>query len=274
MKTAPWTLSVVIPASNEAASLPQLVAESSNALHFLMFNRSLSPQLAGFEILVVDDGSTDQTRSILADLAKIYPELRFVTLASGVGQTAATIAGIRVASGSWIATLDADLQNDPMDLVWLWNALPGYDAVLGWRVSRHDVRSKRVISRWANCVRNKVLGQSIRDTGCSLRLFSRDHALRLPAFQGAHRFFGSLLLREGCRINQVPVGHRRRVHGRSHYSLWNRSLRVCIDLLGVAWLMQRPVRYEVIQAGCFELRGNEGQPGSGMGSTKPLLAVR
>ena len=169
-------------------------------------------------------------------------------LAAGVGQSSATLAGIRAARGDWIATLDADLQNDPADLVRLWEALPGHDAVLGWRVERRDVWSKRVISRWANRVRNAVLGQSIRDTGCSVRIFPREVALRLPVFRGVHRFFGPLLLREGCRLVQVPVGHRPRPHGRSHYNLWNRSLQVVVDLLGVAWLLRRPLRYRVVEA--------------------------
>ena len=123
--------------------------------------------------------------------------------------------------------------------------MPGHDAALGWRAKREDVWSKRVISRWANRVRNQVLGQSIRDTGCSVRIFSREMALRLPMFQGCHRFFGPLLLREGCRIVQLPVNHRPRPHGQSHYNLWNRSLRVIVDLFGVAWLMRRPTCYEV-----------------------------
>jgi hypothetical protein len=97
-------------------------------------------------------------------------------------------------------------------------------------------------------VRNAVLGQSIRDTGCSVRIFPRAVALRLPAFRGVHRFFGPLLVREGCRLVQVPVHHRPRPHGRSHYNLWNRSLQVVVDLLGVAWLLRRPLRYQVARA--------------------------
>ena len=93
----------------------------------------------------------------------------------------------------------------------------------------------------------RVLGQSIRDTGCSVRIFPREVALRLPVFRGVHRFFGPLLLREGCRLVQVPVGHRPRPHGRSHYNLWNRSLQVVVDLLGVAWLLRRPLRYRVVR---------------------------
>jgi dolichol-phosphate mannosyltransferase len=189
---------------------------------------------------------------VLEDLASAYPELKRLRLVDGLGQSAATMAGIRAAKGNWIATLDADLQNDPTDLIRLWRALPGYDAVLGWRFRRQDVWSKRWISYWANLLRNKVLAQSIHDTGCSVRIFPRDLALGLPTFNGMHRFFGSLLLRERCRIIQVPVRHRPRCHGRSHYSFWNRSFQVVIDLVGVLWLMQRQLRCEVIQVGDFD----------------------
>ena len=157
-----------------------------------------------------------------------------------MGQSAATVAGIRAARGNWIATLDADLQNDPADLVRLWNALPGHDAALGWRLNRQDVWSKRLISRWANLVRNLLLGQSIHDSGCSVRIFRREMALRLPVFRGVHRFLGPLFLREGCRLIEVPVHHRPRPHGQSHYNFWNRSLQVVLDLFGVAWLMRPP----------------------------------
>jgi len=168
-------------------------------------------------------------------------------LAAGAGQSSATVAGIRDARGNWIATLDADLQNDPADLVRLWKALPGHDAALGWRLNRQDVWCKRVISQCANQVRNMVLGQSIRDTGCSVRIFSRALALRLPMFHGVHRFLGPLLLREGCRLVQVPVHDRPRSHGRSHYNIWNRSVQVLLDLFGVAWLMHRPLRCQVLR---------------------------
>jgi dolichol-phosphate mannosyltransferase len=238
-------LTVVVPARNEAASLPQLVEEIAQVLRGLCEG----PRgLAGFEILIVDDGSTDRTPGVLRCLAGDHPEVRALVLRDGVGQSAATLAGIRAARGDWIATLDADLQNDPADLVRLWEALPGYDAALGWRVERYDAWSKRVISRWANRVRNGLLGQSIRDTGCSVRIFPRSVALRLPAFRGVHRFFGPLLLREGCRLVQLPVAHRPRAHGRSHYHLGNRSIQVVVDLLGVVWLLRRPLRYRVIES--------------------------
>ena len=238
-------LSIVVPAKDESASLPELLGEIVHWFRPLTRPRAGRPRLAGFEILVVDDGSTDDTAGILARLAEDCPELRPIRLARNVGQSAATIAGFRSARGEWVAVLDADLQNRPEDLAALWDALPGHDAALGWRTKREDVWSKRLISRWANQVRNLVLGQSIRDTGCSVRIFRRGMALRLPAFYGVHRFLGPLLLREGARVVQVPVTHRPRPHGASHYNVWNRSIRVVVDLLGVAWLMRRAIRYEV-----------------------------
>ena len=240
----PSVLSVVIPAKNEAPNLPQLIDETVRALRPL--RHSTTDELAAFEILVVNDGSTDETVQVLMDLAVIYPELTWLNLAATVGQTSAMVAGIRAARGEWIATLDADLQNDPADLIQLWQALPGHDGALGWRLTRHDVISRRFISYCANLVRNALLGQSIRDTGCSVRIFSRATALRLPMFYGMHRFMGPLLLREGCKLIQLPVNHRPRIFGCSHYNLWNRSLRVIVDLLGVMWLLRRSVDYRVI----------------------------
>ncbi len=240
------TLSIIVPAKDEAASLPELLGEVVRWFRPLTRSRPGRPILGGFEVLIVDDGSTDDTPAVLARLARDCPELRPVRLARNVGQSAATVAGFRLAKGDWVAVLDADLQNRPEDLAALWDALPGHDAALGWRTKREDVRTKRIISRWANRVRNLVLGQSIRDTGCSVRIFRHELALRLPAFNGMHRFLGPLLLREGARVVQVPVTHRPRPHGKSHYNLRNRSLHVVVDLLGVAWLCRRSVGYQVV----------------------------
>lgn len=239
-------LSVIVPAKNEAADLPQLVEEIAQALRPLVARGEEGPhRLDGFEMVIVDDGSTDHSAEVLAALAGDYPELRPVPLAYNTGQSTATAVGFRRARGNWVANLDADLQNDPADLARLWDALPGFDAALGWRVKRQDVWSKRIISKVANWVRNAVLGQSIRDTGCSVRIYPREVAVRLPMFHGVHRFLGPLLLREGCRVVQLPVNHRVRGHGQSHYNFWNRSLKVVVDLFGVAWLMRRPVRYQI-----------------------------
>ena len=238
-------LSIIVPAKNEADSLPQLVREILEAFRPKVRGAVDSAALDDFEIVIVDDGSTDRTAAVLGELMINAPELRPIALARNVGQSAATAAGFRAARFDYVAILDADLQNNPADLANLWDALPGHDVALGWRTKREDVWSKRIVSRWANRIRNAVLGQSIKDTGCSVRIFPRDAALRLPMFHGMHRFLGPLLLREGLKIVQVPVTHRPRPHGASHYNFRNRSLKVVIDLLGVAWLMRRAIRYEL-----------------------------
>ncbi len=133
-------LSVVIPARNESASLPQLVGEIVDVLRPLCkMSRAMAPErLDAFEIIIVDDGSTDRTPRVLERLVSVYSELSPFRLSANAGQSAATAAGFRAARGNWIATLDADLQNDPADLITLWNALPGHDVVLGWRIRRAD----------------------------------------------------------------------------------------------------------------------------------------
>src|SRR5262249_45667506 len=143
-------LSIIVPAKNESASLPQLVEEIARAFRPLVERAEGPHRLEGFEILVVDDGSTDDTPLVLHRLSQSHPELRPIHLARNAGQSAATACGFRAARGDWVAVLDADLQNDPADLAALWDELPGHDAALGWRVKREDVWSKRVISKVAN----------------------------------------------------------------------------------------------------------------------------
>jgi glycosyltransferase involved in cell wall biosynthesis len=236
-------LSIVIPARNEAPALAQLVAELAVAFRPLQENRH--SVLGGFEILIVDDGSTDGTPEVLQELQGPYPELRSIRFRWPAGQSAAMFAGFHAARGAWVGLLDADLQNPPAELARLWELLPGHDAAFGWRQRRRDKALRRSVASLANQVRRWLLRDPIRDTGCSVRIFRREMALRLPAFHGAHRFLGSLLLRQGCRIIQAPVAHRARPYGHSHYNIFNRSFNVIIDLVGVAWLLSRPIRYQL-----------------------------
>lgn len=231
------SLSILIPAHNEAAGLARLLPE-------------IQAMLAGWkhapvvEIIVVDDGSSDDTAAVVVRLAEFDSRFRCVSLARQSGQSTALVAAVSIAMGDWLATLDADGQNDPADIPLLWEeARRGQlQAVLGWRRNRQDNCRTRWVSRVANRVRNRVLGQSIIDTGCSTRLIKATAMARLPRFEGWHRFLGPMLVASGAKISQVPVNHRPRENGRSHYNWRNRGLRVVADLFGVAWLNRRMIK--------------------------------
>ncbi len=231
----PW-LSVVIPFRDEAPSLAELHAELARVLDRFAFES---------EMIFVDDESTDAGGVVVGLLAVQDPRVRLLSLSPHSGQSAALEAGFRAARGEIVATLDADLQNDPADLPALVAALAEADCVCGVRVERRDRFSARVASRLANGIRRRVLGDGITDIGCSLRVMRRAPLERLKLFRGGHRFLPVLLALEGARIVERPVRHRPRRHGRSKYGIWMRLRVVWADLLGVAWLARRVARYEV-----------------------------
>ncbi len=230
-------LSVVVPAHNEAENVGPLVREIAAALGG-----------ADYEIVVVDDGSTDATPERLAELARSQRSLRTVRHPSSRGQSFAIVTGVRAARGAWIATLDGDGQNDPADIVRLVaarDAAPGAAGpllVTGYRKRRRDTRLKRLSSRVANAVRGRLLGDRTPDTGCGLKLFERDAFLALPHFDHLHRFLPALFLRAGGRVISVEVSHRPRERGRSHYGMWDRLWVGIVDMLGVWWLIRRRER--------------------------------
>jgi glycosyltransferase involved in cell wall biosynthesis len=230
------TVSVVIPAYNEAPNLPALLAELAPSLESLG---------APYEILLVDDGSTDATREVLAALQQGHPALRVLRFRRNAGQSAAFLAGFEAARGEVVVTLDADLQNNPADIPRLLRELEGKDAVLGVRAKRRDSFLRRASSRVANAVRRAATGDGLTDVGCSLKAIRREHLVDLPRFDGVHRFFGTLLVWKGLRVVEVPVDHRPRRAGRAKYNLRNRAFRTFLDLLAVRWLRARTVRYEI-----------------------------
>ncbi len=231
----PW-LSVVIPFRDEAESLVALHAELAHVL---------DARSEASEILFVDDASRDDGSRIVRDLARVDRRVRLLTLVPHAGQSAALEAGFRAARGQIVATLDADGQNDPADLPALLAELARADCVCGVRVDRRDAFARRLASRVANAIRARVLGDGVRDIGCSIRVMRADQLRRVKLFRGAHRFLPSLLAAEGARIVQCPVRHRRRHHGRSKYAIAGRLAVVWLDLLGVLWLRRRTDRYEV-----------------------------
>ena len=231
-------LSVLIPAYNEEACIESVVREAVCVLHGM--GRS-------FEVLVVDDGSSDGTPARLQGLCAEHAELRVLRLAENTGQSAALGAGFRAARGAIFVTLDADGQNDPADIPALVARLDSCDLCCGYRANRQDVWSKRLGSRLANFVRNRALRENIRDTGCTLKAFRADGARTLPLqFRGLHRFLPALMAMAGARIEELPVHHRPRAAGTSKYTNWGRLKETLWDLWAVRWMQKRyrPIRVE------------------------------
>lgn len=233
-------LSVVVPVHNEAENIDRLVEE---------IHAALAGQ-ADFELIYVDDGSTDDTAQRLAQAARRYPRLRVLRHARACGQSTAIATGVRAARYPWVATLDGDGQNDPADIPLMLQHVsaghrpPGLALVAGWRTQRQDTRVRRWSSRVANGVRGWLLGDHMPDTGCGLKLFPRDLFLRLPFFDHMHRFLPALVLREGAQVVAVPVRHRQRIAGRSKYGISNRLWVGIVDMAGVMWLNRRMRRPE------------------------------
>jgi len=232
-------LSVVAPVYNERENLDGLVDE---------LVRTLEAAKLDFEILLVDDGSSDGSAERITELARASSgRVRGLHFRANRGQTAAFDAGFRAAHGRFVVTIDADLQNDPRDIPRLLAALDGYDAAVGYRRTRADTWVRRFSSRIANSIRNRLSGDDIIDTGCSLKAFRRECLAELKLYSGMHRFLPTLLRIEGHRVVQIPVAHRPRRAGRSKYGVGNRAVRAFVDLLAVRWMKKRRLGYEVVR---------------------------
>jgi len=230
-------LSVVVPMLNEADNVGQLVREVAAALGEM-----------AYELIIVDDGSSDDTGGQVRRLQAELPALRLLTHARPHGQSTAVWNGVRAARGEWIAVLDGDLQNDPADIRKL---LAERDAaanqpgarplgmLIGHRVTRRDNLLRKLSSRVANGVRRALLRDATPDTGCGLKLVHRSVFAELPYFDHMHRFMPALVQQAGYAVISVPVGHRPRQAGRSKYGVLNRLWVGIVDLFGVAWLARR-----------------------------------
>src|SRR5579864_2025452 len=242
-------ISLVIPVYNEEPNLPPLAAE---------IRRTMQALARPYEVLLVDDGSTDGSLATMIRLASQDPAVRVIKQARNAGQSAALDAGFRHARGAGVVTLDADLQNDPADIPLLLARLEGgagsgasggggesakgaepCDVVCGVRVGRRDGWVRRLSSGIANAVRNRLTHESVTDVGCTLRACRAEYLRRIPAWKGMHRFLPTLLRMEGARIAEVGVSHRPRRFGKPKYNIRNRIWRASADLLGVRWLQSR-----------------------------------
>ncbi|MEX0731227.1 MAG: glycosyltransferase family 2 protein [Aquisalimonadaceae bacterium] len=226
-------LSIVIPVFNEADNIPLL---------FWELHGRLQDHLR-YEVIFVDDASTDDTAAVIANLMEQCPHVRTVRHRRNGGQSAALLSGVRAASAAWVATMDGDGQNDPADLQHFWQlkseANPPIDLIIGHRQARQDNVIRILSSRIANGVRSRLLGDGVPDTGCGIKLFRRACFLDLPYFDHMHRFLPALIQRDGGRVMSVPVNHRPRVFGLSKYGMGNRLWVGIVDLLGVMWLLRR-----------------------------------
>jgi len=228
-------LSVVVPVKNEAENIEPLVREIVAACN----------GLAAFEILYIDDGSDDATPAELTRVGREVPQLRVIRHAASCGQSTAVTTGVLHCRFPWVATLDGDGQNDPADIPAMIERLSqakpedNLRMLAGWRTKRQDTWLRRLSSKVANGVRSRLLGDSTPDTGCGLKLFSRETFLRLPYFDHMHRFLPALVQRAGGRVVSVPVNHRPRERGVSKYGVANRLWVGIVDLFGVMWLRRR-----------------------------------
>ena len=227
-------LSVVIPVCNEEESIGVLIEEITQAL----------AQKYQHEIIVVDDGSTDTTLEVLLKIKKYLPTLRVIKHLQNSGQSTAVRTGVQHAKSAWIATLDGDGQNDPADIPNLYNELANQNldpwlVVAGYRKKRKDTWLKRISSKYANSIRDRLLRDGTPDTGCGLKVFARDSFLALPYFDHMHRYIPALFQRQGGRVVSVEVNHRHRMQGTSKYGFHNRLWVGIVDILGVRWLQNR-----------------------------------
>src|SRR5512134_1144351 len=237
--TQPW-ISVVIPIKDERDNLLALTDQLIKVLQ----GREESKN-ARWEIIYVDDGSTDGSSEILDRLASEHRAVTVLHFDRNYGQSAGFDAGFKRSIGALVATMDGDLQNDPEDIGLLLSYANGYDLVCGWRTERHDTVMRKISSRVANVVRNAVTGDRVHDTGCSLKIFRRRVIDRLPLFNGMHRFFPALALMHGFTVTEVPVRHHPRRHGISKYGVGNRLFKGLYDLMAVRWMHSRVLRYRL-----------------------------
>jgi len=230
-------LTVVVAIHDERENLEPLLAELDDAL---------DPGGNGIEILLVDDASRDGSSALIARLAISRSHVRALHLRERRGQTAAFDAGFKAARGSRIVTMDGDLQNDPHDIPRLVAALDEHDVAVGYRSQRRDAWPRRFSSRIANAVRNRLTGDDIIDTGCSLKAFRRECLDGLKLYRGMHRFLPTLLRMDGRQVIQLAVNHRVRHAGRSKYGITDRLFSTFADLMAVRWMKKRRLDYEIV----------------------------
>jgi dolichol-phosphate mannosyltransferase len=227
-------ISIIIPLYNEVDNIELLGYSIINAM-----------QGKNYEVVFVDDGSTDGSTQKLREWCAQHTNFRAIHFRKNAGQTAAMDAGFRHAAGKYVVSMDADMQNDPADIPKLLEKLNTYDMVCGWRQKRNDPWIKRISSKVANYIRNKLSKEDIKDTGCSLKAYRRECLDHIKLYNGMHRFLPTLFKMEGFTVTEIVVNHYPRKFGKSKYGISNRAFRAFIDLLVVRWMKKRKLNYEV-----------------------------
>ncbi len=230
--------SVIVPIKDERDALVPLTEQLVKVLDSCNESRS-----ALFEILFIDDGSTDGSSEVLDRLAADNPSVRVFHFDRNYGQSSALDAGFKCSVGDLVITIDGDLQNDPADISTLLPYVKTFDLVCGLRANRHDSLVRRLSSKIANSVRRAVTGDPVHDTGCSLKIFRRTVVDKLPSFNGMHRFFPALALVHNFTLTEVPVRHYPRMYGLSKYGVGNRLFKGLYDLIAMRWLQTRVLNY-------------------------------
>lgn len=234
-------VSIIAPCHNEADNLRRL----AEAIH-----AAIEPSGVAYEVVLVDDGSSDGSWELLRQLGREDERVRALRFAFNCGQSAALWAGMKAARGRLIVTLDADMQNPPGEIPKLLAGLKQADCACGTRIearARGDSWLRIASSRIANWVRNKVSGETISDAGCCFRAFRRECIAEVRFFKGAHRFLPTLIKMNGFTVIEVAVDHHPRHAGKAHYGVWNRLFKSSSDLLAVRWMKKRALRYRVIE---------------------------
>lgn len=230
------SLTILVPLYNEAACLPKLIEELNNFI-------DASP-IETF-VYFINDGSTDDSQSIIEPISLLDPHYHYITFKANRGLSAALKAGFDHCKTSLVAYIDADLQTSPMDFLKLLQFLPEYDLVTGIRTKRNDRIVKRLSSVIANSVRRFLINDGIVDTGCPLKILKTEYAQAIPFFTGMHRFIPALVQLHGGRVKQIPVQHFPRYAGEAKYNLRNRLIKPLFDTLAFRWMKRRYIRYQI-----------------------------
>jgi len=228
--------SVVIPLKNEANNIVALIEELEPVMQRLGDS---------WELICIDDGSTDDTCDVLSALTSQKPYLHVISFTKNFGQSSAFDAGFKAAKGEFVITLDGDGQNDPKDIPSLLELIPMCDLVCGIRLKRKDSLIKRLTSQFANIIRNHLCDDDTQDSGCSLKVYRSNCLKHIKMYHGMHRFLPALFKMEGFRIEQIPVNHRERLRGKSNYNFFNRSFNTIADLFAVRWMKKRHLHYQI-----------------------------